>query len=286
MIKIYYYLDSSIKFYYNLISAYDFFTALKINHKISKQIFDKIIKISPQLFNNLKRINLKNNQELETKIFINSSQMIFCLKQLKSQQLIDEYMAWQFLQWYTNIIDNCLEIWMTDRKEERLQDQLILLAGYGKIKLQQEVTVLALANSLEKTRRYDIVEFVNKTNTVRIRELKSRKINIRDIEITLNEKGYYQIATQRWQDKNIEFIFSSLEGIEESAELLIDNIEGVSFENIRDLGLRLYINALKHTPLEGWNNFTLNVVNKFLEILPEQKLLRSAEEDLKRKFSL
>lgn len=142
MIKIYYYLDNQIHFYKNLISAYDFFNALKI--KNIRKTFANITQTSPQIFQILKRVNLKNNDgEIETRIFLNSSQIVFCLE---------------------------------------------------------------------------------------------------------------------------------------------DNIEGVSFENIRDLGLRLYINALKHTPIEGWNYFKLNVVNKFLEILPEQKLLRSAEEDIKRKF--
>jgi hypothetical protein len=158
-----------------------------------------------------------------------------------------------------------------------------VLAGYGNIKLRQEVTVLSLPNSQQITRRYDIVQFVNRTNTVKVRELKSRKITLRDIEITLSEKGYYEIAINRWPDKNIKLIFSSLQGIDQDAKDFIDEIEGITYEDVQDLGLRLYINALQNTPIEGWTYFQINVASKFMEILPPQKLLKAAEESISKK---
>lgn len=283
MLTIHIYNTCQITFFNNLVSAYDLFVALSIPH--AKQVFDDIKRQASDLFRETKRVRVeKADGEIQDRIFLNFRQIVVCLHLLKSKHLINDAQEWSFNLWYTDIIDRGIEYWLTEGKEERIQNQLILLAGYGNIKLRQEFTVLALPGSQEITRRYDIVQFINRTNTVRIRELKSRKITQADIEITLSQKGYLSIASSRWSTKRIEFIFSSLEGIEEEAQLLIDTIQGVSYEDVRDLGLRLYINALENTPLAGWYHFKSDVASKFWEVLPSQPLLRAAEDSLQRKM--
>jgi len=217
---------------------------------------------------------------MNERIFLNGQQIFICLEYLQQRDLIKNDEMMNFIRWYQSIVDRGIEIWMIDGQEEKIQDQLILLAGYGKIKLQQEVTVLTRPGTQEKTRRYDIVEFINSGNTVKIRELKSHKITQQDIEKTLNTKDYLQLAQNRWPDKKIELIFSSLDGIDEQAELMIDTIPDISYEDVREFALRLYINALENTPREGWTFFKYNVVSKFSQILPDQKLLRAAEQEI------
>lgn len=281
MVEIYHYLGAKIHFSNNLVSAYDILTAFSVPDPPNEFYEIQNDPLSSNLFRVPKRVRWESeNGEMKEAIFLNLEQIIICLKYLQQHKFIknDQYQTMNFLRWYGGIVDKGIEIWMTDRQEERIQDQLMLLAGYGKIQLQQEVTVLTLPGSQEKTRRYDIVEF-NNSNIVKIRELKSHKITQQDLETTL-KKGYLELAKERWPDQKIELIFSSLDGIDDQAELMIDTIPDVSYEDVQDFALRLYINVLENTPRDGWTFFKSNVVSKFSQILPDQKLLRAAEEKI------
>ena len=280
MVEIYHYLGAKIHFSNNLVSAYDILVAFSVPEPARE--FNKIQNhpLSSDLLRVPKRVRWESEDgEIKERIFLNGQQIVISLNYLQKHNFINNDQTMNFLRWYQSIVDRGIEIWMTDRQEEKIQDQLMLLAGYGKIKLQQEVTVLTLPGTQEKTRRYDIVEF-NSSNIVKIRELKSHKITQQDIEVTLNTKGYVELAQERWPDQKIELIFSSLDGIDDQAELTIDTIPDVSYENVQDFALRLYINALENTPRDGWTFFKSNVVSKFSQILPDRKLLQAAEQEI------
>lgn len=202
MVENHTYLGSTIHFYNNLVSAYDLLVAFSVPDPASEFYKIQNHPLSSDLFRIPKRVRWQSEDgEMKERIFLNMQQIVVCLYYLQQHDLIKNDQTMNFLRWYGGIVDRGIEIWMIDRQEEKIQDQLILLAGYGKIHLQQEVTVLTLPGTQEKTRRYDIVEFINSSNTVKIRELKSHKINQQDIEITLNTKNYIQLAQNRWPEK-------------------------------------------------------------------------------------
>ncbi len=279
IVQLHTYQGETFGFCNNLIRADDLYYFFGV---ASDRAFRRSLQTKLDCRNGTRLIQIPTRQGFEAKQFLNTSQVYIFLRSLLEEQKIDIGAFHRFLEWHHNIIDNGDEIWFSESKERRLQEQLILLASFSNTRLIQENTALSLPGSSEKTRRFDLVQFINRTNTVRIRELKAQKVSLRDVVKTLEEKQYKLTAEKKWPNKNIELVFSSLDGIEEDAALFIADLEKVWFEPIQELSIRLYMKALEKTPLEGWRYFQNNVVNRFLEILPDRPSLMAAEEDLKK----
>ncbi|MBD2502483.1 hypothetical protein [Anabaena azotica] len=215
--------------------------------------------------------------------FINSRQLVICIQQLIEMGKISSKNGWIFLQWYNGIVDSAIEQWYVEKTEEDIQDKLVLLAGYSNIRLRQEFTVIDnIPDSDKKTRRFDLVEFVNRSNLVRIREIKKHRITLNHVRDAIEKRCYIELASRNFPGKQVEFVFCSPSGIEEDASQFIDQLGSIYYEAVQDLGLRLYLNALKNRPIEGWTFFQLNVAGKFRNVLPETRLLQAAEERLRK----
>jgi hypothetical protein len=216
--------------------------------------------------------------------FINLRQSIICVQQAIDMGLISREFGLDFLQWYAKIVESGIEQWYVEKSEEALQDSLIMLAGYGRIIIRQEVTILdSLPDSDKKTRRFDLIEFDNPRRAVRIREIKKHTITINHVRDAIENRRYLELAAQRFPGKRVDFIFCSPAGIENNASNFIDQFDNIYYEEIQELSLRLYLNALNHTPIEGWIFFQRNIFNKFQNILPEQKLLQAAAVKRRKK---
>ncbi len=215
--------------------------------------------------------------------FINLRQSMICVERAIDLGIISRECGFDFLQWYAGIVESGIEQWYVEKSEEALQDSLIMLAGYGRIIIRQEVTILDnISDSDKKTRRFDLVEFDNFRKAVRIREIKKHTITINHVREAIEKRRYLELAVQKYPGKRVDFIFCSPAGIEDNASDFIDQFDNIYYEEMQELSLRLYLNALDHTPTEGWTFFQRNISSKFQNILPEQKLLQ-AVEDVKRK---
>ncbi|VXD22152.1 hypothetical protein PL8927_730025 [Planktothrix serta PCC 8927] len=290
MFEVHYFSDNSVTFSRNLIALSDLLTVLGIRQKaqyqnIIKRHEERLSQFPEEAYTNdlapfgrEKEIFVSGNKRK----FINLRQSIICVHQAINLGIITSQYGFNFLQWYAYIVESGIEQWYVEKSEEALQDSLIMLAGYGRIVIRQEVTILDnLSDSDKKTRRFDLVEFDNPRKAVRIRELKKHTITINHVREAIEKRRYLELAVQKYPGKQVDFIFCSPAGIEDSASNFIDQFENIYYEEMQELSLRLYLNALDHTPIEGWTYFQRNIFSKFQNILPEQKLLRAAE-DVKR----
>lgn len=296
MFEIKYFFDKPITFSRQLVDPYECFTALGINRP--KSTYLKVVERHNKYFSNTG----DNGSDCENlsgemifqfgrekvcfvagqkQTFVNLRQLVICIQQLIETKKISQENGFLFLQWYGSIVDDASEQWYVEKTEEELQDQLVLLAGYSNIRIRQEFTVIDdIPDSDKKTRRFDLIEFVNRSKKVRIREIKKHRITLNHVRDAIEKRRYIELASRNFPNKQIEFIFCSPSGIEDSADQYIRQLDRTYYEDVQELGLRLYLNALKNRPIEGWKFFQLNVADKFRNILPERKLLKAAEERL------
>jgi hypothetical protein len=290
MFEVYNFSDKSVTFSRNLIALPDFLKVLRVRQnsqyrEMIKRHEDRISKFPEEAYTNgiapfgrEKEILVGGGKRK----FINLRQAIICVDQAIDLRIISREYGFDFLQWYADIVESGIEQWYVEKSEEALQDSLIMLAGYGRIVIRQEVTILDnLSDSDKKTRRFDLVEFDNPRKAVRVREIKKHTITINHVREAIEKRRYLELAAQKYPEKRVDFIFCSPTGIEDSASNFIDQFNNIYYEEMQELSLRLYLNALDHTPVEGWTFFQRNVLSKFQNILPDQKLLQAAE-DLKR----
>ncbi|UKO99376.1 hypothetical protein [Nostoc sp. UHCC 0870] len=150
--------------------------------------------------------------------------------------------------------------------ENELQDQIIKLTAYSTINLRFEVGIKNSFNTPDEAshRRWDWVEQLPRV--VKVYELKARTISENDIKNTLYSKHYLELAAQKYNNKPIEFIFTSPNGISWEAKALIrelmndqlgyTNIQGVkakiSFVDLQDISQRLVDNIVNNNPIESW----------------------------------
>lgn len=150
--------------------------------------------------------------------------------------------------------------------ESTLQDQIIKLTAYSTINLRFEVGIKNSFNTPDEAshRRWDWVEQLPRV--VKVYELKARTISENDIKNTLYTKHYLELAAQKYNNKPIEFIFTSPNGISWEAKALIrelmnnqlgyTNIQGVkakiSFVDLQDISQRLVDNIVNNNPIESW----------------------------------
>lgn len=291
MFEVYNFFDKSVTFSRNLIALPDFLKVLGIRQnsqyrEIIKRHEDRLSKFSEEA--NTNGIAPFGREKLVgggNRKFINLRQAIICVDQAIDLRIISREYGFDFLQWYAEIVESGIEQWYVEKSEEALQDSLIMLAGYGRIVIRQEVTILDnLSDSDRKTRRFELVEFDNPRKAVRVREIKKHTITINHVREAIEKRRYLELAAQKYPEKRVDFIFCSPAGIEDNASNFIDQFDNIYYEEMQELSLRLYLNALDHTPVEGWTFFQRNIFSKFQNILPDQKLLQAAE-DVKRKRS-
>lgn len=150
--------------------------------------------------------------------------------------------------------------------EEQLQDQIIKLAGYSNVNFRFEVAVFNPFQVEDQAshRRWDWVE--NLPRVTKLYELKAHTISERDIQNTIFNKHYLELAAQKYPNKPLEFIFTSPKGISwEAKDLIKDLMKGqegytdilgvrakISFIDLQDIAQRLVTNIVNHSPIEAW----------------------------------
>jgi hypothetical protein len=117
--------------------------------------------------------------------------------------------------------------------EADIHSCLVELLSYSNYHFKQEDAVnnLLVCKDNCKSRRFDLTLFkpALEQPRVEIYEIKKDQININHVSSTLGEKGYLNLAKNKYKNKSVKLIFLSPKGITEDASRLISCMEDISF---------------------------------------------------------
>lgn len=137
-----------------------------------------------------------------------------------------------------------------ESKEERITSDIFdFVAGTcGNRNLTKEfclINSLASDTNKAKTRRIDFVQ-VNSKSVIGY-EVKEKPVSLKDISDCIGYKGYIDLLKVKYPDKTITLTFMGMQGIQEGAERLINNLgESASFISVSDFCYEAYNRSINN----------------------------------------